>query len=388
MTEPALRPSARRARRAVVAAALLTGIVSLTSPSGPAHSVAPTVVLTQVANLPDAIVMSTRPSNGVSYVGTRDGRIYMLRPGGQSPLLALDMRAYTRATGERGLLGLTFHPTLNYAYISHTSVAGNSRLVEYVVRPDGTFRRTSRRTVLTQTQPFANHNGGNIAFGPDGYLYMGFGDGGSGGDPHRYALKLNTWLGKIIRINPRPTRTRSYQIPADNPYVATKGAKKEIWSIGLRNPWRWAFDPSTGDLWIGDVGQGNVEEVDLAPAADGGGKGVSFGWSAYEGTDRYNDDQPATGHQDPLYEYTHGDGNCSITGGVVYHGTAVPALDGAYLFADFCVGEILALTLDGGNPTVTPIASVDNPVSFGVDAAGEAYVLTLGGDVLRFDAAT
>ncbi len=374
----------RPAPRVLVVAAALVGAIGLIGPPVPANAVPPSLVPTEFVNIPNAIVMATRPSTGVGYIGTRDGRVYMLRPG-LAPLLALDMRSYTRVSGELGLLGLTFHPTLNYAYVSHTSLGGNSRLAEYSIRADGTLRRYSRRLVLTKTQPYSNHKGGDIAFGPDGYLYMGFGDGGSVGDPKRYALKMNTWLGKIIRINPRPTRTRSYQIPADNPFVNTPGAKKEIWSIGLRNPWQFSFDSATGDLWIGDVGQGSKEEVDLARAVDGRGKGVSFGWSAWEGTERYNEDQPAAGHQAPLYEYGH-DPACSITGGLIYHGSAIPSLQGAYLFADFCSGVVSALTLDGNDvPTVTQVASVSNPVSFGVDATGEVYVLSLSGTVFRLD---
>ena len=364
-----------------VALAVSCSVLAVGAAAPVAHA-ADAVTLTSVANLPNAVVMATRPSNGALYVGTQEGRVYLLRPGAR-PKLALDMRAYTRASDERGLLGLAFHPTLGYVYVSHTSVAGNSRLAEYVIRADGTFRASSRRLVLSLVQPYSNHNGGNVVFGPDGFLYLGFGDGGGTGDPQRHALNLNTWLGKIIRINPRPTRTRSYQVPSSNPFVGVTGAKPEIWSIGLRNPWRFSFDSATGDLWLGDVGQHSKEEVDLARSADGRGKGANFGWSAWEGNNRYNADQPAAGSQPPLYEYGHNPG-CSITDGVVYHGSDLPGLDGDYLFADFCGEKVTALHLGPSDAvTVTEIASVSSPVSFGVDAAGQVYVVSLGGGVYR-----
>jgi glucose/arabinose dehydrogenase len=350
-----------------------------------AHAIGPQIVLTQIADINQAIVMATRPATGVSYVGTQNGYVYMLHDVGP-PTLALDMHKYTKATGERGLLGMAFHPTLAYVYISHTSLAGNSKLAEYKINADGTFKRTSRRLVFIKTQPFANHNGGNVVFGPDGYLYFGFGDGGNAGDPRRYALKLNTWLGKIIRINPRPSRTRAYQIPTDNPFYNVRNAKREIWSIGLRNPWRWEFDSLTGDLWIADVGQGEKEEIDLAKAADGRGKGVSFGWSAYEGTDRYNLDLPAAGHQAPIFEYTHDDGSCSITGGFVYRGSAVPYLYGKYLFADWCSEHLWALS-NPSSPSVEELTTVASPVSFGVDADHELYVISQTGEIYRIDPA-
>jgi glucose/arabinose dehydrogenase len=372
-------------RRGVIVAAIAVGsaVPIVTSETA---SAAPSVATVEVAFLRNAITMATRPRTGVSYVGTQNGLVYKLNPGAR-PTLALDMRSRTRGGGERGLLGLTFHPTLPYAYVSYTNRSGNSRLDEYRINSNGTFRRTSRRHVLSQVQPFANHNGGSIHFGPDGYLYLGFGDGGSGGDPRRFALKLNTMLGKIIRINPRPARGRSYQIPRDNPFYNVRGAKREIWSIGLRNPWQFSFDPANGDLWIGDVGQGRWEEVDYAPSSAGRGRGVSFGWSAFEGNHPFNSDQRAGGHQSPIHEYSHDDG-CSITGGVVYRGSAIPGLVGSYLFSDFCSGTVWSLTRTGQGVSVETLTHVDNPSSFGVDAAGEVYILSLGGSVRKLTAAS
>ena len=254
---------------------------------------------------------------------------------------------------------------------------------------DGTVDTESRRHVLDQDQPYDNHNGGNIVFGPDGYLYLGLGDGGAGGDPERRGQDTSTILGKLLRIDPStPSSDLGYSIPADNPFIDVDGARPEMWSIGLRNPWRFSFDRETGDLWIGDVGQGQIEEVDLAPAADGSGRGVDFGWSAYEGSQRYNDDQPDGDFQLPLTEYDHGGGACSVTGGYVYRGTAIPALVGAYLYGDYCQGDVWALQrLDDGTLHQVTLGTVASLSSFGQDAAGELYAMSLSGTVYRLSAA-
>ena len=164
--------------------------------------------------------------------------------------------------------------------------------------------------LLEIEQPYANHNGGDLTFGPDGMLYIGMGDGGSGGDPERRATDLSSLLGKLLRIDPTLADGQAYTVPADNPFVGQEGAAPEIWSSGLRNPWRFSFDRETGDLWIADVGQNAIEEIDVAPASGGvdAGKGLSFGWSAFEGTERFNDDVPADGHVPPIHTYTHADG--------------------------------------------------------------------------------
>ena len=225
------------------------------------------------------------------------------------------------------------------------------------------FDRDSLRTVLFVEQPYPNHNGGDLAFGPDGMLYIGLGDGGAGGDPERRALNMAELLGKMLRIDPStPSGDLGYTIPADNPFVGTEGARGEIWSIGLRNPWRYSFDPETGDLWIADVGQGNIEEINVAPATDGmdAGRGSNFGWSAYEGSQRFNDDVTAENHSGPIFEYDHSGGRCSISGGVRARGEGAGPLAGWYVYADYCTGEVMAISVsgEGAGVTVSPEAAV------------------------------
>jgi glucose/arabinose dehydrogenase len=220
-------------------------------------------------------------------------------------------------------------------------------------------------------------------------LYIGTGDGGSAGDPERRATDPSSLLGKMLRIDPAPSGGSAYTIPPDNPFVGVDGTAPEIWSTGLRNPWRFAFDRETGDLWIADVGQNAVEEIDLVTAAQGAGRGIDFGWSAYEGTDRYNEDQESPNHWPPIYEYRHADGGCSVTGGVVYRGAAIPALQGAYLLGDYCATGITALVAQDGQ-LVDAATISDEPgqiVSFGTDGAGEVYVVSIGGGVFRLDPA-
>jgi glucose/arabinose dehydrogenase len=278
--------------------------------------------------------------------------------------------------------------------VSYTDNDGDSRVDEYAMRAADGGRNvvadpSSRSEVLALDQPYPNHNGGHIVFGPDGMLYVGFGDGGSGGDPQRRGQDPFSWLGKLLRIDPRPDGDRPYTVPPDNPYADGSGALPEIWSAGLRNPWRFSFDADTGDLWVGDVGQNAFEEIDLVPAAEGAGRGTNFGWSAFEGSTRFNADQGAPDHWLPIYEYHHGDSGCSVTGGVVYRGAAIPALRGAHLFGDYCAGGITALVAEGGR-LVGTTRLADEPaqvVSFGTDADGEVYVLSLGGGVYRLDPA-
>jgi glucose/arabinose dehydrogenase len=239
-------------------------------------------------------------------------------------------------------------------------------------------------SVLTQAQPQSNHNGGNIDFGPDGYLYFGFGDGGGAGDQNNLAQDPSTLLGKMIRIDVDPL---PYSIPPDNPFVANTSVLDEIWAIGVRNPYRWSFDRTTGDLWIGDVGQNAWEEIDFEPAASGGGR--NYGWRLMEGFHCYN--PPTNCGSDtldlPVYEYGHTEGNCSITGGYVYRGAEIPALQGYYLFGDYCSNRIWALEYDGNQITslveLTDLLNPDGRVSglaaIGQDGLGELYLVDRDG---------
>ena len=341
----------------------------------------PATTFVEMGGFNKPVEVSWSPSDGTTYVVEQDGRVVVMTDGQPGPV-ALDMTDLTAAEGERGLLGLAISADGAKAYVNYTNNDGDTRIDEYSVEADGTFDANSRREVLGFDQPYANHNGGDLVFGPDGMLYIGTGDGGAGGDPDRRALDLTEWLGKMLRIDPRPSDDAAYTVPPDNPYVGVENARPEIWSIGLRNPWRYSFDRATGDLWIADVGQNSWEEVDVAWAADGGGRGLNFGWSAWEGNHRFNEDQSPDGVTQPIHEYQHGGAGCSISGGVRYRGAAIPALVGWYVFGDYCSSEVRALKIEGTavtNEVVIGEASGVSAVSEGPD--GELYVVTLNGPI-------
>ncbi|MGB5082366.1 MAG: PQQ-dependent sugar dehydrogenase [Burkholderiales bacterium] len=274
----------------------------------------------------------------------------------------LDITRLVSTGGEQGLLGLAFDP--GYAnngrfYVSYTDKVGigNSVIARYVVDSNDPNAAvpTADRIILTLTQPFENHNGGMIAFGPDGYLYLGFGDGGSGGDPGNRAQNPGELLGKLLRIDVSEGAAgqAAYRAPADNPCTDPTGAKSEIWSLGLRNPWRWSFDRQTGDLYIADVGQGAREEVNFATAASGAGRGTNYGWKITEGSLCFS---PGSGCNTsgltlPYVDYAHAAGGCSVTGGYVYRGAAIPALQGTYFYADFCAGFVRSFRMVNGAVT-------------------------------------
>lgn len=385
-TAAVVTPTSSSGTTAAATAPPTTAAPAPPAPTGPSLD-GVKLALTPVVSLNQPIFLTAKPGGDPTlYVAERPGRIVAVADG-QVGAVILDMSDLTQDGGERGLLGFAFSPDGQRLYTSYTNNDGNSVVDEYALAADGTADPGTRRQVLFQRQPYANHNGGQISFGPDGMLYVGLGDGGSGGDPQRNGQKLSTLLGKLLRIDPRQTEGAPYAVPADNPFVDTEGARPEIWSLGLRNPWRFSHDAATGDLWIGDVGQNAWEEVDWVRAADGAGRGVDFGWSAWEGNHRFNDDQGADGHTPPVHEYAHGALGCSITGGYVYRGTAVPALTGAYVFADYCTAGLRAI--DPANPSVAvPINDTPgNVVSFGQGPGNELYVLSFDGNVYRVGAA-
>lgn len=339
----------------------------------------------KVATVEKPTAMATHPDSGVMYVTEQPGRVRLLRNGeleGQPP--ALDITESVASGGEQGLLGIAFAPDGDHVYLNYTNTDGDTRIVEYAVAGDGTFDQGSRRVLLAVDQPYSNHNGGQLAFGPDGYLYIGLGDGGAGGDPEENAQSLDTLLGKILRIDPQPSGQRPYTIPPDNPFVDRAGARPEIWAYGLRNPWRFSFDPKTGALWIGDVGQDSWEEIDYLPPDSGGGQ--NYGWDYLEGSHPFEGDAPADVVM-PVLEYPLGEGGtCSVTGGYVYRGDAIPALRGHYVYGDFCAGWIRTAPLQDGGELGRPRTlgiSVPNLSSFGVDASGELYALSLSGAIYR-----
>jgi glucose/arabinose dehydrogenase len=340
-----------------------------------------------VTGLTKPVDIAFRPDDLTFFVAQQDGYVVPVRDGGSTAgAPVLDIHGKVSNGGEQGLLGLAFHPNKPLAYVNYTDTSGDTQIVEYAVADDGTFDPASARAVLTVDQPYANHNGGKITFGPDGYLYIGFGDGGSGGDPERRALNVSQLLGKILRIDPTPSADgQPYTVPADNPFVGVAGARPEVWSVGLRNPWRFEFDPANGDLWIADVGQNAWEEIDHASAASGAGRGVNFGWSAWEGTHSFNSDQPAEGVTPPIHEYAHGDDGCSVSGGAVYRGSTIASLVGWYVFGDYCSGNVWALQPDGAIVPLGALSAV-SAVADGPD--GALYVLAHGdGIVYRIDPA-
>lgn len=328
------------------------------------------------SDLDSPVDLAWRAGDSALYVVLQGGTIVPLRDGvAGAPVL--DVSPMIVSGGEQGLLGLVFHPTKPLAYVNYTNTDGDTVIAEYAVASDGTFDPGSAREVLTIDQPHSNHNGGSLEFGPEGYLYIGMGDGGSGGDPDRRALDVSELLGKILRIDPTPDGDQPYAIPADNPFVGVDGARPEIWSVGVRNPWRFTFDSATGDLWIGDVGQGEWEEIDLARRVDGGGRGLNFGWSAFEGTHRFNDDQAADAVTMPIFEYEHGEAGCSVSGGDVYHGSEVPSLAGWYLFSDYCSGIVTALQqTDGVLTDQVELGTVRGVSAICSGPDGQLYVLS------------
>lgn len=298
----------------------------------------------------------------------------------------LPLSVYHGSYTEQGLLGLAFHP--NYAangtfFISYTDASGASVIAKYRVSADdpNVADLNSAEIILTHPQPFPDHNGGNLAFGPDGYLYMGFGDGGRPAEPNYNSQRPDTLLGKMIRID--VDSASPYAIPPDNPFVDTAGFLPEIWAIGLRNPWRFSFDRATGDLWIADVGQWRLEEIDFQPANVGG---QNYGWSAYEAIDVYLEDETLTitPHTEPVLYYTHDQG-CSVTGGYVYRGAAMPDLQGKYVYGDYCSGRIwtASQTEDGtwANELFMETGFVIS--SFGEDDDGELLLVDYKGGIYR-----
>lgn len=338
------------------------------------------VKVTRVASLSQPLAMAVRTGDPEMYVAQKSGQVRTL--GGAT---VLDLGGQVSAGAEQGLLGLAFSPDGRQLYVNYTDRAGDTHVVEYAFA-GGRADPATARELLFVDQPFANHNGGHLLFGPDGRLWIGLGDGGSRNDPRDNAQSLDTILGKMLRIDPRPSGDRPYTVPADNPFVGRSGARGEIWALGLRNPWRYSFDRATGDLWIGDVGQNAREEVNFTPGSSKGGE--NYGWARLEGT-RPVSGSPPPGAVRPIVEYDLSGGNCAVTGGYVYRGTKIPALVGSYLYADFCAGEIQAVRQAGGRAEGgrSLDVTVENLSSFAEDAAGELYALSLSGGVFRIDPA-
>ncbi|MFD5651278.1 PQQ-dependent sugar dehydrogenase [Streptomyces sp. NPDC127039] len=340
------------------------------------------VALTEVARAQNPTAGAAGPQDTV-WIAERAGTVRVLDDDGLGEPV-LDISDETTTDGERGLLGLAFDERFAHLYVSYTDLEGTSTVDEFAVQ-DGTVRENTRRTVLTQEQPESNHNGGAIAFGPDGHLYIALGDGGGGGDPQGNGQKLDTLLGKLLRIDPQGGDP--YAIPEDNPFADDPDARGEIWAYGLRNPWRFSFDAASGDLLIGDVGQSDWEEIDWAPASSPGGE--NYGWSQMEGTHPFRGGTEPANHVPPIHEYDRTGLGCSVTGGYVYRGRAVPGLAGQYVYSDYCDGTLRSLEIEDGRVTAEHDLGVNGGevVSFAQDGDGELYVLAIGGTVSRVDPA-
>jgi glucose/arabinose dehydrogenase len=363
---------------------------SAVAPPPPAPPGTPALQLVTAA-LSAPVFVTAPPGDTLRlFVVEQGGRVRVIR---RDTLLAtpfLDLSGKISSGGERGLLSLAFHPqyaTNGRFYVYFTDPAGNTRVVRYAVSTadPNVADPAAIDTVLKVVQPYSNHNGGLLLFGPDGKLYVGLGDGGSGGDPQGNGQNKHALLGKLLRLD--VDGASGYTIPPTNPFVGDTSAAPEIWAWGLRNPWRFSFDRQTGDLYIGDVGQGAWEEVDVRVATSPGG--VNYGWNVMEGMHCYPSGScNQAGLVLPVVEYGHTGGACSITGGYVYRGTRVPALAGHYLYADFCAGFVRSFRYVGGAATdprdwSQRLSPGGNVSSFGEDARGELYVMTLGGALYR-----
>jgi glucose/arabinose dehydrogenase len=335
--------------------------------------------------------------DGIANAGDGSGRLFVLEQPGTVRIIKggllltdpfLDIRDRAGSQGsEQGLLGIVFDPGYQqngFFYVNYTDKSGNTVIARFKVssNPDQADA-ASEVHILDVQQPYPNHNGGQLAFGPDGYLYIGLGDGGSQGDPHGNGQSIQTLLGKLLRIDVH--KGSPYAIPPDNPFVKG-GGRPEIWAYGLRNPWRFFFDPLTNGLYIADVGQDTWEEIDYVPP-NYQGPTLNFGWNCREGLHPYKDCLPPSGSTftDPVWEYDHSQGSCAIIGGPVYHGKELPGMDGVYLFGDYCSGLIWGLTQTNGQNWNANLLFQTNFLitSFGLDEAGEVYVADQHGGIYR-----
>jgi len=336
---------------------------------------------------------ATGLSNPVEIANAGDARLFVVEQGGRIKILNtngtvnttpfLNIASLITSGGEQGLLGLAFHPDYpgnGYFYVNYTNTSGNTVIARYTVSSTdaNVANASSAQILMTIPQPASNHNGGTLHFGPDGYLYIGMGDGGGAGDTGNRAQNINERLGKMLRID---VNTGSpYGIPADNPYAGATAGADEIWAIGLRNPWKFSFDQS-GNLWIADVGQNQIEEINKQPATSAG---LNYGWRCYEGNSAYNTAgcAPMSGMTFPLAQYTHSDG-CSITGGYYYAGSNFPNFNGYYFFADYCRNRIGRVNSSGTIAYSANFTGSNNFTTFGQDFNGELYIASSAGNIYK-----
>ncbi len=351
------------------------------------------VELVEMAAVEAPTSMAVRPGDPALYVTEQGGRLRRLVPDRDAYDLVrtpmVDLSDEVTAGGEQGLLGVAFSIDGRRLYLSFTGTDGRQYVDEWTVTDSGSSVRAdgdSRRNVITVDDFAPNHNGGQLALGPDGFLWYSMGDGGGAGDPRDTGQDPSDLLGSLLRID--PDGGDPYAVPASNPFVQGGGAP-EVFAYGLRNPWRFSFDSATGDLWIADVGQGDVEEIDFLAGAGGLPAGANFGWSELEGDEPFDGGEAPAGAVAPLHTYALGDGRCAVVGGYVYRGAMVPALVGAYLYGDYCDGGVRALAQSGGELVAEASlgVTVPNLSSFGQDQNGEIYALSLDGPIYRIQPA-
>jgi glucose/arabinose dehydrogenase len=346
-----------------------------------------------VTGLSEPIYLAAPAGDPRIFIVEQPGRIRIYADGALEPEPFLDISSRVQSGGERGLLSVAFHPdyaTNGYFFVNYTGADGATRIERYRASADPDLADPdSDLLMLTVPQPFSNHNGGLIAFGPDRMLYIGMGDGGSGGDPLGHAQNTATLLGSLLRIDVDGGNGGPYSIPVDNPFVGDPNARPEIWAIGLRNPWRFSFDKAAGKLYLADVGQSRREEINVVDADE---PGLNFGWNLMEGSLCYSTASgcSTTGLVLPILEYRNPEEGCSVTGGYVYRGDAMPALRGHYFHGDFCRGSVRSFRQTGDDTAVDQrewaVGSLGNITSFGVDAAGELYIVVHQGSVYRLEA--
>ncbi len=352
-------------------------------PPGPGPNLALQLV---TSGLDRPLDLTAPPGDPRLFVAEQTGAIRIISNGAVLPTPFLDLSSRVSCCGERGLLGIVFHP--NYAangrfFVNYTQGNGDSRVAEYVVSGNPDVANPAETVILDVSQPFSNHNGGQVAFGPDGYLYISLGDGGGGGDPNGFGQSRTELLGSILRID--VDGASPYVIPPSNPYFGHATFRQELWNYGLRNAWRFSFDRQTDDMYLADVGQNLWEEISFQPASSAGGE--NYGWNTMEGSHCF---QAATCNQTgltmPVLDYDHSNGACSVTGGYVYRGASIPGLAGTYFYADFCARWVRSFRMSNGQateptewPALMPSSSV---ASFGQDASGELYIIA-GSSVYR-----
>jgi len=383
-----MRTPHRLTRALVLAASCLSCSSASDQPTPPTAPPPDTTLAVRpiVSGLASPLFLTAPPGDPRLFVVEQGGTVRVVENGQLVPMPFLDVSARITSGGERGLLGLAFHPDYarnGFLYVNYTDAAGDTRVERYTVSADRNRADPASATlVITVPQPFANHNGGMTAFGPDGRLYVGMGDGGSGGDPQGNAQNPATLLGKMLRLD--VDAGAPYAIPPDNPLAGRQGARGEIWALGLRNPWRFSFDRAAGRLYVADVGQNRLEEVSVAGVSEAG---VNYGWNVTEGSECYNAETcDRSAFRLPALEYSR-DAGCSITGGYVYRGSnpALAGVRGHYFYSDFCSGWLRSFRLADGGAVVDrrewPVGSLGNVLSFGEDARGELYILSENGTV-------